>query len=180
MHGYTHSHECTHVHAPGIKQNHPAGIRGGPAPKLTLEAPSVKQKLFLQAKTKHIGFGGARGGGKSWAVRTKAILLSLRYPGIKLLIVRRTYPELMGNHIRILRSQLAGIAKYNDKDKLLRFSNGSTISFSYCACDKDLDRLQGVEYDIIFLDEATQLSEFQMKSITACLRGVGTFPKRIY
>ncbi len=180
MHGYTHSHECAHVHAPGIKQNHPAGIKGGPAPKLTLEAPSVKQKLFLQAKTKHIGFGGARGGGKSWAVRTKAILLSLRYPGIKLLIVRRTYPELMGNHIRILRSQLAGIAKYNDKDKLLRFSNGSTISFSYCACDKDLDRLQGVEYDIIFLDEATQLSEFQMKSITACLRGVGTFPKRIY
>ena len=55
MHGYTHSHECTHVHAPGIKQNHPAGIRGGPAPKLTLEAPSVTHKLFLPAKTKHIG-----------------------------------------------------------------------------------------------------------------------------
>lgn len=117
------------------------------------------------------------GGGKSWAVRTKAILLSLRYPGIKLLIVRRTYPELMGNHIRILRSQLAGIAKYNDKDKLLRFSNGSTISFSYCACDKDLDRLQGVEYDIIFLDEATQPSGISDEIDYRMPAGSRNFPK---
>ena len=33
---------------------------------------------------------------------------------------------------------------------------------------------------MIFLDEATQLSEYQMKTITACLRGVNGFPKRIY
>lgn len=40
--------------------------------------------------------------------------------------------------------------------------------------------MQGVEYDVIFLDEATQLSEFQMKSIYACLRGANSFPKRMY
>ncbi|MBR6376324.1 MAG: phage terminase large subunit, partial [Oscillospiraceae bacterium] len=57
---------------------------------------------------------------------------------------------------------------------------GSTIHFMYCAKDGDLDRLQGQEYDIIFLDEATQLSEYQMKTISACLRGVNDFPKRIY
>lgn len=50
----------------------------------------------------------------------------------------------------------------------------------YCAKDADLDRMQGIELDIIFLDEATQLSEFQMKTITACLRGVNDFPKRVY
>lgn len=122
----------------------------------------------------------ARGGGKSWSVRTKAKLLALRYAGIKILIVRRTYPELINNHINILRSELLGIAKYNDKDKVMKFSNGSTINFMYCAKDGDLDRLQGTEYDIIFLDEATQLSEYQMKTITACLRGVNDFPKRVY
>ena len=150
------------------------------ADELLLERPSPKQERFLTARAKHIGFGGARGGGKSWAVRAKAKLLALRYPGIRILIVRRTYPELMNNHIRILRTELNGIAKYNDKDKELRFSCGSLIQFSYCARDGDLDRLQGVEYDIIFLDEATQLSEFQMKTITACLRGVNDFPKRVY
>lgn len=142
--------------------------------------PSDKQKQFLKANTKHIGFGGARGGGKSWAVRAKAKLLALYYSGIRILIVRRTYPELINNHINILRTELFNIAKYNDKDKILKFKNGSTINFAYCAKDADLDRLQGVEYDVIFLDEATQLSEHQMKTITACLRGVNDFPKRVY
>jgi hypothetical protein len=148
--------------------------------ELCIQPPSEKQKLFLKAKTKHIGFGGARGGGKSWAVRVKAKLLALRFAGIRILIVRRTYPELINNHINILRAELLGIAKYNDKDKVLKFVNGSTINFTYCDNDKDLDRLQGVEYDVIFLDEATQLSEYQMKTITACLRGVNNFPKRVY
>ena len=147
---------------------------------LKIDPPNEKQRQMLAARTKHVGFGGARGGGKSWAVRTKAKLLALRYPGIKLLIVRRTYPELINNHINVLRIELLGIAKYNDKDKVLRFDNGSTIHFTYCAKDGDLDRMQGVEYDVIFLDEATQLSEYQMKTVSACLRGVNDFPKRIY
>ena len=46
-----------------------------------------KQKLFLKAEKKYIAYGGARGGGKSWSVRTKAKLLCLRYAGIKVLIV---------------------------------------------------------------------------------------------
>lgn len=145
-----------------------------------IDAPSVKQQQFLLANTKHIGFGGARGGGKSWAVRTKGKLLALKYAGIKILIVRRTYPELINNHIKVLRPELLGIATYNDKDKVLKFVNGSTINFAYCDHDKDLDRLQGQEYDVIFLDEATQLSEHQMKTIAVCCRGVNPFPKRVY
>lgn len=147
---------------------------------ISISPPSEKQRLFMQADTKYIAFGGARGGGKSWAVRSKAILLASRYPGIKILIVRRTYPELVNNHINILRKQLLGAARYNDRDKVLRFNNGSTINFTYCAKDKDLDRLQGQEYDIIFIDEATQLSEYQMLTIGACCRGTNTFPKRVY
>lgn len=147
---------------------------------MTLQRPSPRQKEFLTASTRHIGFGGARGGGKSWAVRTKAKLLALRYSGIRMLIMRRSYPELINNHIRILCTELSGIAVYHDRDKLITFPNGSTIQFSYCDRDGDLDRLQGVEYDVIFLDEATQFSEYQMKTIIACLRGVNDFPKRIY
>ena len=68
-------------------------------PTLTIGVPNEKQKLFLTAKQKYIGFGGARGGGKSWAVRVKAILLCLKYAGIKCMIVRKTYAELTANHI---------------------------------------------------------------------------------
>ena len=146
----------------------------------TIPKPNPKQVQFLQAHQKYVGYGGARGGGKSWAVRTKAMLLAAKYPGIKMLIVRRTYPELEGNHIAILRSLTVGIAHYNSTNKELRFVNGSTIKFMYCAKDADLDKLQGLEYDVIFIDEATHLSEYQMKAITACCRGVNNFPKRIY
>ena len=58
--------------------------------ELRIGAPNEKQRRFLLDRHRHIAYGGARGGGKSWAVRTKAKLLALRYAGIKLLIVRRT------------------------------------------------------------------------------------------
>lgn len=155
--------------------------------RIVFPEPNEKQKLFLADNVhKNVGFGGARGGGKSWVVRIKSTLFSLKYSGIKILIVRRTYPELVNNHILPLRKLfleqklMPGYVKYNDKEKRYTFWNGSTITFMYCAKDKDLDHLQGTDWDIIFLDEATQLSEFQIKAIVATLRGVNAFPKQVY
>jgi phage terminase large subunit len=48
-------------------------------------------------------------------------------------------------------------AKYNDSRKELKFINGSEIIFRYCNAEKDLDNFQGVQFDVIFFDEATQL-----------------------
>ena len=148
--------------------------------KIDLSQISDKQYAFLSSDKKHVGFGGARGGGKSWSVRTKAKILAVSYEGIKILIVRRTFPELVNNHINQLIDELHGIAKYNKTEKVFTFPNGSTIKFGYCNNDKDLDQYQGAEYDVIFLDEATQLQEMWIKKITACVRGVNSFPKRIY
>ena len=117
---------------------------------LQIPPPNPKQIQLFKADTKYIGFGGARGGGKSWAVRTKAKLLSLNYSGIRILIVRKSYPELVKNHINQLRVDLLGIAKYNDKDKALKFANRSVIEFMYCARDKDLDRLHLHSNMVIF------------------------------
>ena len=147
---------------------------------IDLSQISDKQYKFLSASRKHVGFGGARGGGKSWSVRTKAKILAATYKGIKILIVRRTFPELVNNHINQLREELHGLARYNKTEKVFTFPNGSTIKFGYCNNDKDLDQYQGAEYDVIFLDEATQLQEMWIKKITACVRGVNDFPKRIY
>ncbi|MCI6958046.1 MAG: phage terminase large subunit, partial [Clostridiales bacterium] len=148
--------------------------------ELVLQRPSEKQILFLKDHHKHVMFGGARGGGKSWVVRDKAKRLALRYPGIRLLIVRRTYQELENNHIQPLQGELAGIAKYIKAQRQFFFPNGSTLRFGYCAKDSDLDQYQGTEYDVIFLDEATQLKELWIRKITACVRGVNDFPKRVY
>ena len=153
--------------------------------RLAIGKPNEKQDAFLRDAHMHVGYGGARGGGKSWAIRTKAKILSVNYPGIRILIVRRTYPELMENHITPLKKDVVDnpsckIAKYNSTEKKITFINGSVIKFAYCKNDADLGQFQGQEYDIIFFDEATQLSENQMKEIAACNRGVNNFPKRIY
>ena len=149
--------------------------------RLVLQEPNERQKLFLASHAKHVSYGGARGGGKSWAVRDKAKRLCLRHKGIKVLVVRRTYPELLNNHIIPLQTDLPiSIARYNKSEKKFYFKNGSTINFGYCNNDKDLLQYQGAEYDVIFLDEATQLREIWIRKITACLRGVNSFPKRIY
>ena len=57
-------------------------------------SPSEKQTEFFLSKAKFTAYGGARGGGKSWALRYKLVLLCLHYAGIRTLIVRRTFAQL--------------------------------------------------------------------------------------
>ena len=155
---------------------------------LRIPQPNEKQRLFLSDRHRYIAYGGARGGGKSWAVRVKAALLCLKYGGIKVMIVRKTYPELQENHILPLCELLhvydedpeRRLALYNDQKKHIVFPNGSRILFRYCDNDTDAQRFQGTEVDVLFVDEATQQSEERMDKLRACVRGVNPFPKRVY
>lgn len=148
---------------------------------IVIPEPNEKQKRFLSDHHKYVAFGGARGGGKSWCVRVKSTLLSFQFTGIKVMIMRRSYPELYANHIKPLLAMLPiGSYKYNDSKKELTFPNGSTILFRYCNNDKDLLNYQGTEVDVLFIDEATQFTEEQYKILIACVRGVNNFPKRVY
>ncbi|MCH5199009.1 MAG: phage terminase large subunit, partial [Oscillospiraceae bacterium] len=147
---------------------------------LTISEPNERQKLFLEEKHKYVAFGGARGGGKSWAVRVKAALLALHYPGIKITIVRRTYPELRSNHIVPFSEMMGNIARYKESTKECVFDNGSVVMFKYAQNEKDMRKFQGFETDVLFIDEATQFTEEQFQKFRACVRGVNEFPKRRY
>ena len=93
--------------------------------------PNVKQMQFFKDHHKYVGYGGARGGGKSWAIRKKTALLALYYAGIKIGIYRRTYPELRNNHVVPLLKELNGVASYNESKKVFSFPNGSVIELCY-------------------------------------------------
>ena len=142
--------------------------------------PNPKQLEFFRARERFVAYGGARGGGKSWAIRQKARLLALRWPGIRILILRRSFPELQENHILPLLSDLRGLAQYRASEKAFLFPGGSRIKFGYCDRERDVDQYQGQEYDVIFLDEATQFTEYQYITLTPCIRGANDFPKRMY
>ena len=122
--------------------------------------PNPKQQQFFDSRALYTAYGGARGGGKSWALRRKLIGLCLRYPGIKCLLVRRSYPELKANHLRPLIDEYGSeLISYSEGEKLITLPTGSTIAFGYCSSISDTLRYQGQEFDIIAIDEATQLSE---------------------
>lgn len=147
---------------------------------VNLGSPQAAQQPFFDAKQHYVGYGGARGGGKSWCVQRKAILLAFRWPGIRILVLRRKLTELKENHLRPMRQMLRGIAPYKAADKAFEFPNGSLILFGYCESESDVDQYQGQEYDVIFIDEATQFTEYQYQTLTACVRGANDFPKRMY
>ena len=142
--------------------------------------PSPKQKQFFNSRARFTAYGGARGGGKSWALRRKLVAMCLRYPTINCLLIRRTLPELKSNHILPFLREYKGLVQYSEADKVLKFQNGSKINLGFCDSDRDALRYQGQEYDVIAIDEATQLSEYRFLIFKACLRGTSDFPRRMY
>lgn len=145
------------------------------------EVPNEKQREFFRASAKHIGYGGARGGGKSWAGRRKSVMLCMNYEGLNGLLLRRTMPELRNNHIIPLRAELNGYAKYNSDERAFLFPNGSRLMLGYCDNEGDLLQYQGQEFDFIIFEEATHFPEEWITFICTSLRTTRTdFKPRVY
>lgn len=106
--------------------------------------------------------------------------MCLRYPGIHCLIIRRTLSELRANHVLPLMKEIGNDVPYSAGERVFTFKNKSRIDLGYLSCDADTLRYQGQEYDIIAIDEATQLTEYQFSTLKGCLRGVGKYPRRMY
>lgn len=123
-----------------------------------------------------IGFGGAKGGGKSAGVDECAILLAgelgNKYPGLKITIIRRVYNDLKSNHIdRILTTHPELLAGYT-KDEGVTFANGARIIFAYAETEGDVERKfrGGYESAFIFVDEAQQFTERELLDIKMAAR----------
>lgn len=138
-----------------------------------------KQKAFIDATEDEVFYGGAAGGGKSYAVVIDATIKAINYPGIKLLILRRSFPELERSIIRsFLEVVPKGLYTYNSSKHFVTFKNRSTLEFGYCDDDKAVFKYQSAEFDIIYIDEATHMSEYQVLYLKSRIRGVNDFPKQ--
>ena len=143
-------------------------------------AVSEKQLAFLSATEDEVLFGGAAGGGKSYAQLIDALLYALKYPGSKQLILRRTLPELEMSLLRVARSLYpTSLFRYQATTHTGSLPNGSLIDFGFCATEGDVFRYQSAEYDTIRFDELTHFTEFQYLYLISRLRGTNGYPKQV-
>jgi phage terminase large subunit len=119
-----------------------------------------------------IGFGGARGGGKSyWLVAQMGLDDCQRFPGLKCLLLRKVGKSNL-EHFEDLRRRLFPRLphKWNASYATLTFANGSRIIAGHFQCEKDIDQYLGLEYDIIGIEEATTLTSRKYHDITTLNR----------
>ena len=122
----------------------------------TLYSAQPKQDALHSCRKPNILYGGAAGGAKSHGMRWDAITKCLRVPKLKVLFLRRTFPELESTHLLKLQVELPrAVAKYNDSKHRLTFSNDSIIQFGHVRDLKALGIYLSTEWDVIYVDEAS-------------------------
>jgi hypothetical protein len=141
-----------------------------------------KQALFLQCNTKLVLYGGAAGGGKSYAQLVGALIFACNYAGSRQLILRETYPELERSLITGSRNLYPeDTFEYNGTDRRwTNIFNKSIIEFGYCASMDDAYKYKSSEYDVIRIDEASEMSEDRIRYLTSRIRGTNRdIPKQL-
>ncbi len=115
------------------------------------------QRDFLAASEREVFYGGARGGGKSYAMLVDPLRYCHRQHH-RALLLRRTMPELRDliNHSQRLYSRAFPGAKWREQEKEWRFPSGSKIEFGYAENMTDVLRYQGQSYTWIGIDELPQ------------------------
>ena len=119
-----------------------------------------------------LGYGGARGGGKShWLLAQMGADDCQRVAGLKCLLLRKVGKANMEN-FEDLRQRLFGKLRheFSAYRGVLAFGNGSRIIAGHFQSEKDIDAYLGLEYDVIGIEEATTLSSRKHQDITTCCR----------
>jgi hypothetical protein len=119
-----------------------------------------------------VGYGGARGGGKSyWLLAQMGVDDCQRVPGLKCLLLRKVGKANM-EHFEDLRRRLFRKLshEFSAYRGILTFPNGSRIIAGHFQAEKDIDAYLGLEYDVIGIEEATTLTSRKHQDISTCCR----------
>jgi hypothetical protein len=119
-----------------------------------------------------VGYGGARGGGKShWLLAQMGADDCQRVRGLKCLLLRKVGKANMENFEDLRRRLFQSLKhEFSAYRGVLTFKNGSRIVAGHYQAEKDIDNYLGLEYDVIGIEEATTLSHRKHQDITTCCR----------
>ena len=131
---------------------------------LSLKDNDIKQYVFM---------GGFRSG-KSFLFQFITFLLCCKYPGLRVIYVRKTYDQLKDSVIKQFRKdfekygQFTYVESSKEGSRIAKFNNGSSIVFR--AFDKDTNILSA-EYDLACVCQIEDIQEELYKQLFGRLSG---------
>jgi len=140
--------------------------------EVIFKANKGPQEDFLAAGETDVLYGGAAGGGKSYAMLVDPLRYAHR-SAHRGLILRRSMPELreLIDKSRELYPKAFQGCKYREVEKMWTFPSGAKIEFGFLERDADVYRYQGQAYSWIGFDEITHLpTEFAWNYLASRLR----------
>jgi len=114
------------------------------------------QHHFLTCPADIVVYGGARGGGKSFASLGEFWCHAEDWgPAAKGLMLRRSREDLKDT-IDVARQMYGDAAEWKDKEKQFRFRNGAVFHMAYLENDADAMNYQGWSLTRVYVEELTQ------------------------
>lgn len=134
-------------------------------------------KEVMRRRDPEVLLAGPAGTGKSYAALYKVHLMCMINPGMRALVCRKTHKSLTSTGLVTFREHVAadaiatGICRWyggsGERPAQYSYSNGSVIVVG--GLDNP-DKIMSAEYDVIFVQEATDLTRDDWEKLTTRLR----------
>lgn len=134
--------------------------------------PQPKQAAFISCPADDVGFGGARGGGKSEGVAGDFVSHEETYGEAAIAMAFRRERTQIVELIERCRQIMVPLGyKWHEQDKYFRGPKGGRLRFTYLESDSDADAYQGHSYTRLYPEEmGTFPNEGPINKLFATLR----------
>lgn len=129
------------------------------------------QREAVASQADQVLFGGSLAGGKTELLLKHLVDVCSLIPGVKVLIIRKSFPQMVEIEQRLRLRIPKTIATLNKSDHVMTFKhNDAEIHLGYLDSDDAAERFQGHQYAVIAFDELTHYDKSWVDRVTERLR----------